>query len=140
MNPWLRNSLLVLIGFLIGVAATGIAFRLCFHPHKPPTAADSDRILNRLDSKLGLTADQKDKVALLLKEQLPKADALRHETDGKLKDLRQSFRAKMRALLNPDQVQKYDAMVAQADERMRKQDQFFGCAPAPVSMEAVTGR
>ncbi len=140
MKPWVKNSLLLLIGFLAGVAATGITLRFCFHPHHPAGAADADRILKRLDSKLGLTADQRDKVAALLNQELPKGDALRQETDGKFKALRESFRAQMRALLNPDQIKKYDEMVAQSDARMRKQDQFFGCGPAPVSMEPVTGR
>ena len=140
MKPWLKSSLLLLIGFLAGVAATGITLRFCFHPHHPPGVADADRILKHLDSKLGFTADQKDKVAALLKEELPKGDALRQETDGKFKALRESFRAQLRALLNPDQVKKYDGMVAQADARMRKQDKFLGCGPAPVSMEPVTGR
>ncbi len=140
MKPWVKNSLLLLIGFLAGVAATGIALRFCFHPHHPPGAADADRILKRLDSKLGLTADQKDKVTTLLKEELPKADALRQETDGKFKAMRESLRAQLRALLNPDQVKKYDEMVAQSDARMHKQDRLFGPGPAPVSMEPVTGR
>lgn len=138
MKPWLKTTFLILISFLVGVAATGVAFRLCFHPHHPPGSADADRILKHLDSKLAFTAEQKDKVGLLLKQELPKADALRQEGEQKFKALRESFRSQLRALLNADQVKKYDEMVAQSDQRMRKQEQFFGCAP--VSMEPVTGR
>lgn len=140
MKPWLKTTFIILISFLAGVATTGLAFRFCFRPHHPPGAADTDRILKHLDSKLGFTAEQKEKVALLLKQELPKADALRQEGDQKFKALRESFHSQLRALLNADQAKKYDEMVVQADQRMRKQAQFFGCGPAPVSMEPVTGR
>ncbi len=129
MKPWLKNSILILIGFLVGVAATGVAFRLCFHPHHPPGAADADRVLNRLDSNLGFTADQRDKVAQLLKQELPKADALRKEGDVKFQALRDSFRSQLHALLTPDQVKKFDEMTAKWDQHNKP-----GCS------DPVTGR
>jgi hypothetical protein len=138
MKPWLKTFLTFLIGFLLGVAATGLAFRFCFHPH-PPGGADADRVLKRLDSKLGFTADQKEKVAALLKQELPKADALRQEADGKFQALRESFRDQLRPLLNPDQLKKFNDMTAQWDKRQKENSRFLGCG-APVSTDAVTGR
>src|SRR5690349_11828017 len=116
MKPWLKNSILILIGFLVGVAATGAAFRLCFHPHHPPGAADADRVLKRLDSKLGFTPDQREKVAQLLKQELPKADALRKEGDAKFQALRDAFRSQLRPLLSPDQLKKFNEMAAKWDQ------------------------
>lgn len=129
MKPWLKNSILILIGFLVGVAATGVAFRFCFHPHHPPGAADSDRVLKRLDSNLGFTPDQREKVAQLLKLELPKADALRKEGDGKFQALRDSFRSQLRPLLNPDQLKKFNEMTAKWDQHDKP-----GCS------DPVTGR
>lgn len=139
MKPWLKTTITLLVGFLLGAAATGLVLHQFFRPHHPPGAADADRMLKHLDSKLGFTADQREKVALLLKQELPKADALRSESDGKFQALRQSFNSQLRLLLNPDQQKKYDDMVAQWEEHRRKQQMIFGCA-APVSTEPVTGK
>ena len=129
MKPWIKNSIPILIGFLVGVAATSAAFRLCFHPHHPPGAADADRVLKRLDSKLNFTADQRDKVAQLLKQELPKADALRKEGDVKFQALRNSFRTQLRTLLTPEQSKKFDDMTAKWDQHNKP-----GCS------DPVTGR
>lgn len=139
MKPWIKTTIILLVGFLLGAAAAGFAFHQFFKPHHPPGAADADRVLNHLDSKLGFTDDQKQKVALLLKQELPKADALRSEGDAKFQALRDSFNSQLRLLLNPDQQKKYADMVAKWEERRRKEQKFFGCG-APVSMEPVTGR
>lgn len=122
MKPWLKIAFLILISFLVGVAATSLAFRLCFHPHHPPGAADTDRVLKHLDSKLGFTADQKEKVAQLLKKELPKADALRNAEDKKFKALRETFRSQLRSLLNPAQQAKFDGMTAKWDEQREKDE------------------
>ncbi len=139
MASWLKTSLTLLIGFLLGVAATGIVLHHFFRPHHPPGIADADRVLKHLDSKLGLSADQKEKVAALLKQELPKADALRDEGDKKFRALRESFNAQLRPLLNPDQQKKYDDMVAQWEKRQKEEGHPLACGGA-VSMEAVTGR
>lgn len=139
MKPWLKSTITLLVGFLLGAAATGLVLHQIFPPHHPPGAADADRVLKRLDSKLGFTADQKEKVALLLKQELPKADVLRKEGDEKFQALRNSFNSQLRLLLTPDQQKKYDDMVAQWEQRRRKQQMIFGCG-APVSVEPVTGR
>ncbi|HJT24709.1 MAG TPA: hypothetical protein VJ873_09045 [bacterium] len=138
MTPWLKTSLTFLIGLLLGAAATGLAFHFCFPPSYHPGIADADRILNHLDSKLKFTSDQRGKVDTLLKQELPKADALRQDTDAKFHTLWLDFRSQLRPLLNPEQLEKYNEMVAKWDKH--EAEERAGTGAVPVSTEAVTGR
>lgn len=138
MSPWLKTTLTFLTGLLLGAAITGLVFHFCFPPHHPPGIADADHILNRLDSKLKFTPDQHAKVSALLNQELPKADAIRQDTDAKFHTLWISFRSQLRPMLNPDQLQKYNEMVAKWDKH--EAEERAGTGAAPVSTEAVTGR
>jgi len=62
--------------------------------------------LAALERQVGLTPEQQDAVRGLLAEQRQKSQALREETDGKI-----------RAMLNPDQQKKFDDVVAQQKAR-----------------------
>ncbi|HEY5040016.1 MAG TPA: hypothetical protein VIJ93_13190 [bacterium] len=140
MKPWLKTTILLLIGFLLGIAAAGLAVPRFFHPHQHSGLADANRILKKLSSKLVLNDGQKEKVALLLKQELPKRDALCKEGDTKFDALRASFNAQLRTILNPDQQKKLDDMVAQWEKREKKEDHSFGLGSGPVSAAAaVTG-
>jgi len=59
-----------------------------------------------LERSVGLTPEQRDAVRGLLAEQRQKSQALREETDGKI-----------RAMLNPEQQKKFDAVLAQLKTR-----------------------
>lgn len=138
MAPWLKTTLTFLTGLLLGAAVTGLTFHFCFPPHHPPGIADADRILKHLDSKLKFTPDQREKVSTLLKQELPKADNLRQDTDAKFHALWLNFRSQLRPLLNSEQLQKYNEMVAKWDKH--ETEERAGTGAAPVSTEAVTGR
>ena len=140
MKPWMKTCVTLLIGFLVGIAATAITLRFCAHPpHHPPGMADEDRILKHLTSKLGLTDDQKTKVKALLDTTLPKTDALHNEEDLKLHELRDSFNSQLRPLLTPDQQLKFDLMVAKWEKREKDQN---GAPPSgtPPPTGAVSGK
>lgn len=140
MKPWLKTLVILLIGFLLGAAATGLAVRQFFPPHHPPGLADANRILNRLDSKLGFTPEQREKVGLLLKQELPKADKLRKETDTKFHSIWLDFRTHLRSLLNPDQLQKYNAMVAKWEQHEKKEAANHTPGKSAACTGAVTGK
>jgi Spy/CpxP family protein refolding chaperone len=81
-----------------------------------PSAARSERsgrgafgFMSILERKVGLTPEQRDAVRGLLAEQRQKSQALREETDGKI-----------RAILNPEQQKKFDEVLAQQKARFSR--------------------
>jgi len=126
MRPGIKLALIFALGFLLGMAATGLLIHHCFNRSCSNTGK-ADLILKRLSSKLDLTAGQKEQVALLLKEELPKADALHQETRGKFKALADSFNTRLKPLLSGDQQKKLDEMTARWNERGQSRGSFFGC-------------
>jgi hypothetical protein len=139
MKPWVKITAIFIAGILLGAAATGLTIHHCFrHFGGPPPNADA--ILKMLSSRLNLTAEQKDKVALLIKEQVPKMEALRQKTQASFKAQRDAFHAKLKPLLDPQQQVKLEAMAAKWDHRDNgKNCRLFHCAgkdPTP----AVSGK
>jgi Spy/CpxP family protein refolding chaperone len=65
-----------------------------------------------LERQVGLTPEQRDAVRGLLAEQRQKSQAMREETDNKI-----------RALLNPDQQKKFDEVVAELKNRSTRKNQ-----------------
>ena len=65
-----------------------------------------------LEHRVGLTPEQRDAVRGLLAEQRQKSQALRAETDGKI-----------RGLLNPEQQKKFDELVAEQKARFTRKSQ-----------------
>ena len=65
-----------------------------------------------LERKVGLTPEQRDSVRGLLAEQRQKSQALREETDHKI-----------RAILNPEQQQKFDEVLAEQKSRFSRSKQ-----------------
>ena len=64
-----------------------------------------------LERKVGLTPEQRDSVRGLLAEQRQKSQALREETDRKI-----------RAVLNPEQQQKFDEVLAEQKSRFSRKN------------------
>jgi periplasmic protein CpxP/Spy len=76
----------------------------------------AEQRLNRMDQKLGLTADQKAKIGPMLEEQQKQAQAIRNDSSltpeqkkAKFTELRQSTRSQIEALLTPEQRSKLAA-------------------------------
>ncbi len=83
----------------------------------------------KMAEELGLTEDQKEKLQPILKEQGEKMREIfqdqnlsREEKMPKLKEIREGFTAKIKAILTPEQQEKYEKMVKEMQNR-RKQEQ-----------------
>jgi Spy/CpxP family protein refolding chaperone len=91
--------------FIAGLASMSMA------QDRPAThSAGSGRgaygFVSTLEHKVGLTPEQRDSVRGLLAEQRQKSQAMREETDGKI-----------RAILNPEQQKKFDEVLAEQKAR-----------------------
>jgi len=122
MRPWIKYAALFSSGFLCGVTAMGIAFH---HSSPKPSAKHPDEVLERLSSKLDLSDDQRDKVAELIAQELPKGQSLHRETKMKFKALRVSFDNQLRPLLNEDQRTKLAAMENQWENPRKAKMRFW---------------
>lgn len=97
-----------------------------------------ERRMEMLQRDLNLSPSQATQVKALLETERTKMDALRGNTAMSSEDRRsqmmaihQDSDAKMRALLTPDQVTKYDAMQAQMRARMQQRNGNGGGPPGP---------
>ena len=112
LKVWLVLVVVFVLGSITGAALTGL-YR---------SRAGSDRgerraheRFEKMRTELKLTDEQTKAVSAILDETRNEYRALRSELRPRFEEPRLKARAKMRALLNPEQQQKFDAMVAQQD-------------------------
>lgn len=92
--------------------------------------ADPQEQLNRLGKKLNLTNDQKNQILPILTDRQQQMKSI-HDNSSlsqqdrrtKMKTLWEDSNAKVKAVLNDDQKQKYDQMQQQRRERMQQHRQ-----------------
>jgi uncharacterized membrane-anchored protein YhcB (DUF1043 family) len=70
-----------------------------------------------LESELELSSEQKEELEKVLTANRARADDFWKQTRSSYGELRQEFRRLIRALLNPEQQQRFDAMMAEIDAR-----------------------
>ncbi len=112
LKVWLVLAVVFVLGACTGGAVTGF-YRAMSRPEKPTPGAK----MEKLRRDLSLNDDQMKSVSAILDETKNEYKALRAEVKPRFDEPRQKARAKIRALLTPEQQQKFDAMVAQIDEK-----------------------
>lgn len=80
----------------------------------------TERILQRLEKKLDLTAQQKDQVQKILEANRAKLQALHEETWPKFKAIHGEFKSEVKPLLNQTQQAEFDKIVERFDQRMER--------------------
>jgi hypothetical protein len=104
----------VLGGFFGGAVST-YAERRDFakrHGHRErPTYVD------RLDQEISLSSPQRDSISLILDRHRPVMDSLWAIVGPQFDSERESIRREIRALLSPEQLDKYNAMIQRQDTR-----------------------
>lgn len=114
----------VVIALILGVAlGTFGALRYTqsdFHAGWKNPEKFHQRIMERFTSKLKLTSDQQQKMSEILESTRSRMDALRQEAFPKFRQIRESSKAEIRALLTPEQQIKFDAMAAEREARFEK--------------------
>ena len=132
-----KARLIVLAIFVIGFAAGALSMNLYdrFASRSPdetgPTHGPS-YLLNKLDQKLSLSDNQKKEIGTILDETNEKYIEIRRDLQPRVKEfeprfdaVRQQSRERIRAVLKPDQLPKYEEMVQESDRR-REVDSFIG--------------
>src|SRR5690348_474721 len=119
LKVWLVLVVVFALGSITGAALTGL-YRSRAGADRPEKAMH-DRF-EKMRTELNLTDEQTKAVSAILDETRNEYRALRAELRPRFEEPRQKARARIRALLTPEQQQKFDARVAQQDAQ-RESDQ-----------------
>lgn len=119
LKVWLVLVVVFLLGSITGAAISGLyrsrasGSRSDMPPHER---------FEKMRRDLNLNDEQTKAVSAILDETRNEYRALKTELKPRFEEPRQKARAKIRALLTPEQQQKFDALVAQRDAQ-REDDQ-----------------
>lgn len=108
---------LLVLAFSLGALIGGGVTLLIDRGNHPPDPRDAGRqsYLSRLSDEVGLTTEQQESVTKVLDQHEPVMDSIWRSVRGPFDAERQAVRREIRAVLTPDQVIKYDAMLARRD-------------------------
>jgi len=126
-----KARFIVVTVFVIGFAAGALSLNL----YQQMTSSDKkgpqhgpEFLIRRLDEKVGLTTDQQGQIRQILDETNEKYREIRTELEPRIKDfeprfnaVREQSRDRIRALLTPEQLPKYEKMIEERD-KMREQE------------------
>jgi Spy/CpxP family protein refolding chaperone len=115
LKIWLVLLAVFVLGSVTGAALTGLyRSRAAGGGAEARERAMHERF-EKMRSELNLTDQQTTSVRAILDETRNEYRALRTELRPRFEEPRMKARARIRALLTPDQQQKFDALVAQQD-------------------------
>ncbi len=119
-------ALLVFVVFLLGVLLGGLANHLwgerVWGRQNPPGSPTRDQLVGDLTHDLQLNADQQQQLGVIVDDTRAKIHAAYAPADAQREELRQQGRARIRAILTPEQLPKFEAFMQRLDEQ-RKKDQ-----------------
>lgn len=112
LKVWLVLVVVFALGSITGAALTGLYMS---RSGSDRSERNPQQRFEKMRKELNLTDDQTKAVSAILDEARNEYRALRGELRPRFEEPRMKARAKIRALLSPEQQQKFDAMVAQQD-------------------------
>lgn len=122
-------AILFVAVFVLGVVFGGIGSHL-WNQHvsgEPPitviTAAHPtrDQLIDNFCQQVQLTPEQRKQLAVIMDDTAAKWKALYAPLDTQKEEIRQEGRARIRAILSPSQIPKFDAYMKRVDEERRAQ-------------------
>ena len=130
-----KARLVVLAIFIIGFTAGALSMNLYdrFASHSsnesgPPYG--SNDLLNKLNQKLNLSDGQRKEIGTILDETQEKYIEIRRDLQPRVKEFEPRFesvrlqsRDRIRAVLRPDQLPKYEEMVQESDRRREEMNE-----------------
>jgi Spy/CpxP family protein refolding chaperone len=123
---WLVLVAVFVLGAVTGGALTGLyRSRASSGGGREGRSAMKDRF-EKMRQELNLTDQQTTQVRAILDETRNEYKTLREELRPRFDEPRLKARAKIRALLNPDQQKKFDALVAQQDADITRVKRTMG--------------
>jgi Spy/CpxP family protein refolding chaperone len=112
--------------FILGAALGGVLGYL--FAHRPVSAANPPlseperraKKVQRMTEDLSLTPQQAQQLNAIIQERHTEAQAIRDQADLQVAAVRQKGRTQVRAILNPDQLPKFEELVKRVDEERKR--------------------
>jgi Spy/CpxP family protein refolding chaperone len=125
-----RRAIVLVVGVLwlgiaLGAVGTYAAFgwRTAAGPQRPPGPGKGPggqaRAIEQLTREVGLTPQQQEQLKAILEESKARYDALFEQMRPQLEEIRQQGRQKIRAILAPEQLPKFEEHVRRNDEQRK---------------------
>jgi Spy/CpxP family protein refolding chaperone len=119
-------ALLVLVVFLLGALLGGLGNHLwgerVWGRQNPLGSPTRDQLVNNLTRELQLTPDQQQQLGAIVDDTRAKISAAYVPANAQREELRQQGRARIRAILTPEQLPKFEAFMHRLDEQRKKDE------------------
>jgi len=125
----LKAAALVFAVFLAGVFVGGLAVHVFGDRVWSTRAYDSSAqltkrdLLQQLSQQLNLTPGQRDQIDSIMNGTLSEYDRILSPLSPQLEQVRQQGRQRIRAVLTPDQLPKFDSFIRQLDAQRAQSEQ-----------------
>jgi periplasmic protein CpxP/Spy len=138
-----KAALWVAVVFVLGAALGGVFGY--FYGHRsvvaaagPPHFSEPERrarSLDRMTHELGLTDSQRQQIDAVMLQIHKEFDSIKDKNatqlDAEMDQARQKGRERIRAILTPDQLPKYEELIKRVDEERKKNGPPPGMPPGP---------
>ncbi len=122
-----KSVLCILLIFILGAASGGLAMHIVYKSHME-TFLRGDRktreeiLLNRLSRRLDLDDRQREQARAIVEKTHGEMDKIRKQYRPQMEAVLENSRAEMRRILRPEQLQKFEAFVAERKAKHRRDD------------------
>jgi Spy/CpxP family protein refolding chaperone len=128
IKPWLLLALIFIVGIVTGSALT-ILLRPHFERQPGGGSQMKTHLLERLNKKLDLTADQQAKIDPIISDAVSQAQKLHHDEMAHMRDIMETANRQISTLLTPDQQTKLQALQAEDQKEFSRHMHNGGGAP-----------
>jgi len=119
MKKWKAVVGVVLV-FLLGALSGALFTRVCWHEFGGGRHVNPDAIVRRLDRELKLDPAQKEEVRKIVAGVHAQMQAMKKENEPRVEALLDKAQDEVRAVLRPEQRERYEKFIANHKERWKK--------------------
>ncbi len=122
-----RAIVLVVFVFVLGIALGGLGDHLwgnhVWAAHSTPSRPTSTQRVQEMTNQLSLTLDQQKQILAIIDETRAKWQTVNEATAKELGQTREDARNRIRAILTPEQLPKYEEFNRKLDEERKRREQ-----------------
>lgn len=120
-----KAAVLVLSVFLLGLLVGGLGVHVMGRsaaapPASPPPPKTSEEVVKQLDAQCSLTADQEKQIRAIMDDVMSQYRQRYELIRPQIEQVRQEGRQRMRAVLTPEQLPKFEEFLRHMDEERKK--------------------